>query len=285
MSLKSRARVFLNRFFEPAGFCIARFAPEYADRAPVSPELAERQTSLFVRELREALRPFPELASAKYPTIAEVDEFRQVLTMCPIRQSEGGSGFNGALLLWTLARMTNPSLIVESGVFRGFSSWILAQACPDATRLAFDVSLAQLRHRAAGAQYFEHDWMDIEVRADPVAPTFAFFDDHVDQWRRIREAAVRGFRYCLFDDSLPVTALQSDGVAAVPTVDMLFDDTLVHNKTISWHTECGAFTYTHDADAAQQTRAVVSAAARLPSLRLALGYRPSNLALVALAVP
>ena len=282
MSFKSKARVLANRFCEPAGFQIARFAPEYVDRAPISESMAHRQLKAFRVELQHALASFGEIDVANLPTAADVDAFRSILARCPVRQTEGGSGFATAMLLWTLVKMLKPACIVESGVFRGFSSWVLAHAAHTARQFAFDVSFSQLRYRTEGVQYYEHDWMEHEFELSSSELGLAFFDDHVDQWLRIRQAAQRGFRYCLFDDNLPLTAVQSDGSAAVPTVDMLFDDSLADGESVEWHTECGSFTYVHDSKAAEETRSLVASYTRLPDLRLALGYRPANLALVEL---
>ena len=37
-------------------------------------------------------------------------------------------GTIAAMLLWTIARAINPTLVVESGTFRGFTTWVLRQS-------------------------------------------------------------------------------------------------------------------------------------------------------------
>ena len=105
------------------------------------------------------------------------------------------------------------------------------------------------------SNYHERDWMTLDLQAAPrMTPALIYFDDHVDQWRRVREAAARGFRYLIFDDSLPSLALHNDGWAAAPTIDMLFEDGLGDGEEIHWRTECGPFSYRHDTQLAAQTR-------------------------------
>jgi hypothetical protein len=113
----------------------------------------------------------------------------------------------------------------------------------------------------------------------------AFFDDHQSQWRRIREAAARGFEFVIFDDSFPAWSLHADADAACPTVDMLFDDALTDGQEVSWRTECGKFQYRFNAREAEETRALVSAWVRLPDLQRTFGYKPANLVALKLKAP
>jgi hypothetical protein len=175
------------------------------------------------------------------------------------------------MLLWCITRMIDPALVVESGTFRGFTTWVLRQAAPQARQYAFDISFAERQRLEDGVSYHEHDWMGLPLECPAQTPALIFFDDHVDQWRRIREAAARGFRYLLFDDSLPSTALHNDGWAAYPTVDMLFETDIADSEEIRWRTECGTFAYRYDEAQAVATRALVRIHVRFPDLRLDFG--------------
>jgi len=94
--------------------------------------------------------------------------------------------------------------------------------------------------------------------------------------------AARGFRYLVFDDSLPSTALHNDGWAAAPTVDMLFETDIVDGEEIRWRTECGPFSCRYDAAQAAATRALIRHHVRLPDLRFIFGYAPANLVMLEL---
>lgn len=281
MRLKSAVRRLLERILEPNGLSLRAYHPEMTVRATLSPGILNRQRMQYRAELMQRLAEFPELRDS-IPSDQEIADFIVALRVSPVQQLGGGGGFSSGLLLWTLARALKPSCIVESGVFRGFTTWILRQAQPDARQFAFDISFAERRRIEDRVEYREYDWMQSEVRLAVGESGLIFFDDHMNQWQRIREAAQRGFRYLIFDDSLPAQALCNDGLAAAPTIDMLFDDGLVDGEEVCWRTECGEFHYRHSMLQAQQTRGLVSAWVRLPDLRYVFGYAPANLTLVRL---
>lgn len=281
MSWKAQVRRSINALLEPAGFTFSRFAPEIRCRHMDTPAIRQRQISDFKQALAHSLANFPHLNPAALPDAA-IAEFLQSLAHCPVEQTRGGGGVNAALLLWSMARLIDPAVIVESGVFRGFTSWVLREASPGAEQYAFDITFAELKHRVQGVHYVEQDWISMNVRAPEDRPGLVYFDDHVDQWRRIREAVERGFRYLIFDDSLPANALHNDGEAAMPTVDMLFDAQIQDGEEIRWRTECGDFHYRHDGEMARLTRKFVKRHIRLPDLRFVFGYSAANLIVVEL---
>lgn len=281
MRVKSAVRRLIERALEPNGLSLRAYHPEIKVRATLSPGMQHRQRMQYRLELMQSLADFPELRDT-LPPDEEIKDFIAALSTSPIQQAGGGSSFSAAILLWTLTRALRPSCIVESGVFRGFTTWVLRQAQPYAQQFAFDISFAERQRIEAGGVYHEHDWMHSPVRLAYGEAGLIFFDDHMSQWQRIREAAQRGFRYLVFDDNLPAQALCNDGLAAAPTIDMLFDDSLADGEELHWRTECGEFHYRHSMLQAQQTRKLVSAQVRLPDLRYVFGYAPANLTLVRL---
>jgi hypothetical protein len=279
MSVKALIRIQLNRALEPLGFQVSRFEPETTSRRMLSPLLQIRQIECLRRELEAALADFPDL---RLDSVEDKNftVFLDALSGCPVRQQHGGSGVNAALILWALAQMIQPSLIVESGVLRGFTSWVLEKSAPGAEIHSFDISFADLRFRGPRIHYHQADWMTVNLFAPDRDRSLAFFDDHVDQWTRVREAAATGFRYLVFDDSLPANALHGDGNAACPTLDMLFDDGLTDGELIEWETGAGRFSFRYDRTMALATRKAIRSCVRLPSLHLSTGYYPANLTLV-----
>jgi len=279
MSWKAAVRRNINRGLEPAGFTLRRFLPEMAVRSMESTSVRQRQIAAFRQALAQSLVDFPELDVGLLQD-TDIAAFAAELPRCPVHQDTGGGGFSAAMLLWAIGRMLKPELVVESGVFRGFTTWVFRQASPQARQYAFDISFAERQRIETGVEYHERDWMSVPLQAPGGASALIYFDDHVDQWKRIREAAERGFRYLVFDDSLPSTALHNDGWAAAPTVDMLFEDGLTDGEEIRWRTECGPFRYRHEAKLAAATRALVKTHVRLPDLRFVFGYNAANLMLV-----
>src|SRR5258706_15702728 len=46
----------------------------------------------------------------------------------PIRQNDGGMKSSGLFTLWHILRKVNPKLVVESGVWKGQSTWLIENA-------------------------------------------------------------------------------------------------------------------------------------------------------------
>eukprot|EP00249_Psilotum_nudum_P015145 c25187_g1_i2 orf=200-883(+) len=58
-------------------------------------------------------------------------EFVEIYAMRPIKNNAFGMGFDHSFGVWFIARWLKPDLIIESGVFKGHSTWVLRQAMPD----------------------------------------------------------------------------------------------------------------------------------------------------------
>jgi hypothetical protein len=279
---KQLIRHIINRSLEKAGFHLMRFNPETSKRAILSPWLRDWQVKAFRQEMEGVLASFPEL-SANLPPQKCIQSFLQRLAKCPVHQvaGSGGGGVTTAAALWCIAQAARPKGIIESGVFRGFTTWVLEDACPESKRICFDISFDELRWKSSTAKYYECDWAGIiSLHRKVEGRWLAFFDDHISQAMRIQEAAERGIKYIVFDDCLPVQALHFDGQAAYPTVDMLFDKRLTDKISVEWITEAGRFQYIQDAKHCEQVRKLIKQWTRLPSGAGSLGYMPSHLALV-----
>ena len=200
-----------------------------------------------------------------------------------VRGNKGGFQFNDSLWLYVVARCFAPRLIVESGVFQGHSTWLLRQACPDAALHSFDVDLSNIVHRDAGGTLSQGDWTEGTVRADDPTRSLAFFDDHVNQARRVREAHDRGFRTLLFDDNLPAWHLYATGVPPLPTIAMLVDPDLAYGQEIRWSRHGREHVYVYREEDTFGARDLIDRSVPLPDLSEITRYnRGSGLTLVKL---
>jgi hypothetical protein len=161
-------------------------------------------------------------------------EFFACYPQRPVADNSGGSGYSDCFWLYTAARLLAPRVIVESGVAKGQTTWLLRQACPDAQLYAVDADLGQRVYQDASVRYHEGDWTELDFEGADLRQSLCFFDDHVDQARRVREAHARGCRTLLFDDDLPAETLYATGAPPVPTISMVFDDALEPGERIQW---------------------------------------------------
>src|SRR5256885_5380879 len=144
-----------------------------------------------------------------------------------------------------MARGLNPDLIVESGVYKGQSSYFLASACPRAKIHAFDPDPQQLVHRTPGVIYHGYDWMNAEVKCHPVGAGLCFFDDHQSQALRVIQAHERGFRHLIVDDSWPIVVVTGCGWPPLPSVDMIMNNPLAPGEVVKWVEAGKIWTYIH----------------------------------------
>ncbi len=139
-------------------------------------------------------------------------EFARLYENRPFDNSNGLHAM-GAFNLFYLMRSIDPTFVVESGIWRGFSTWIIGQAVPQARVmcldpvLAFDSYLDQSKYlpvyRLPGAEYSHEDFSAHDYPIRDAETSVVFFDDHHNKLRRLRTAKLRNFRHIIFDDNMP----------------------------------------------------------------------------------
>ncbi|KAL8139466.1 hypothetical protein V2J09_005487 [Rumex salicifolius] len=60
-----------------------------------------------------------------------LEEFVPIYETRPIKNNMYGMGFDHSFGLWFIARWLKPELMIESGAFKGHSTWVLRQAMPE----------------------------------------------------------------------------------------------------------------------------------------------------------
>lgn len=215
-------------------------------------------------------------------TEAAVARFYADYLESPFRDQGGGSRFNNLLWLHLIARASRPSVIVDSGTYRGASAWAFATALPGCPIYSFDVDLSSLARRVAGVTYVEQDWALHDLGGHDLANSLAYFDDHIDQGRRLREAADRGIARLVFDDDFPVTsfALMAHDGAALPKIAFILDEALDGIDAVTWIHRSREHRWPVDQTLMRGLRARIAAAERLPNTSLITGIHQTPYRLV-----
>ncbi|WP_375455186.1 hypothetical protein [uncultured Methylobacterium sp.] len=272
-----RRRV-LAPLFDRLGYDLVPAAPDWSHR-PTSP----REVDFLLSSAAASLER--DLAASGIATSEDVLErtrdFWTLIPTAPVRQRRGGSGFNGALQLYVAMRALAPRTVIESGVFRGLTTWVIRQACPAATIHCHDPDLSGLQYRDANATYSTADWSQADwSRLDPAA-TVAFFDDHVSQGRRVIEARRLGLTRLLFDDDAAGHRIHAHGGPAHPTIAMI-EALRDRAEPIRWQRNGRAFEQPADDPLAREAAAGIARAHAFDDLHRATGYSPARLTYVAL---
>lgn len=166
-----------------------------------------------------------------------VPEFAKIYSQKPIAQNRGGVGVNHAFALWFSVKWTRPTHIIESGVFKGQTTWILRHAAPDAHIFSLDpADQSQLlfKDNSSKTRYFmgksfsdisEMAWDDLIPRKNR-ATTFVMLDDHQASVKRVMQLLTHGFVHLWYDDnwrkdcySFNMVCSKPEGSAGVPYKD------------------------------------------------------------------
>ena len=131
-----------------------------------------------------------------------IDEFLTNYVDRPIKDNQGGMQAPHMFAIWFMAKKLDPELIIESGIWKGQSTWILEQACPQAKLVSIDLNLKYREYISEKAIYCdrdfsEQDWSNISDR------TLIFFDDHQNAYKRLQQCKWFGFKHIIFDDNYP----------------------------------------------------------------------------------
>jgi hypothetical protein len=214
----------------------------------------------------------------------EVRNFYAAYLSCPFRERSGGSRFNKLLWLALMAKALRPTLVIDSGTYRGASAWALSLGAPDATILSFDIDLSQLHLRQPNCEYFQYDWSQHDLTRYDLSRSLCYFDDLVDQVRRLLEAKARNIRFAIFNDDLPVSCFAdaTPSPARLPKLEFIDDPSLAHGDVVEWTWGGVRRRWIVDQEYLAKGRAAIKAAERLPDLAPITGIRVVSPKVVAL---
>jgi hypothetical protein len=131
--------------------------------------------------------------------------------------NNNGMAPDTAFYLYYWVRELAPKYIVESGTWRGFSTWVMRQAAPAATIVSLDPIFALsycIDPKKIGNGYWPADLERLgtdfscagfEFIVKP-NPSLVLFDDHQHKIHRLQQAIQKGFQHIIFDDNLPGAA-------------------------------------------------------------------------------
>lgn len=245
LELRISARDFDARLDQP--FQLRRI---FAALAKISDEWLSRQ------------RFFPVRGS--FDTVEVLARFYDAFLASPFRRNDGGSRFNNLAWLHLIAKAMQPSFVIDSGTFRGASAWAFSTA--GAKVCTFDIDLSRLARRAENVVYSKSDWTAFDWGTTDFSNTLIYFDDHLDQVRRLIEAAQHGIPVAVFDDDFPVTSFAPMAHAghALPKIEFALDDELKDWRELSWIDRGQHHIFPIDRSYLDQARSLIAATERLP---------------------
>ena len=91
----------------------------------------------------------------------------------------------------------NKPFIIESGVWKGQSTWLIENTCPNSKLLCIDPNLYYRNYISKKAEYTNIDWKNLDIKN--TENTLCFFDDHQNALERVQSAIKRGFKHLIFE--------------------------------------------------------------------------------------
>jgi hypothetical protein len=129
-------------------------------------------------------------------------EFLEIYKSRPVKDNSGGMKSPHMFAVWFLAKTLSPDLIVESGIWKGQSTWLLEQACPDAQIYSIDLNLDRRIYISKKAIYSDRDFSELDWSEIP-SNSLAFFDDHQNALKRLQQCVWCNFSHVIFEDNYP----------------------------------------------------------------------------------
>ncbi|RZC57445.1 hypothetical protein C5167_004743 [Papaver somniferum] len=146
-------------------------------------------------------------------------------------------GWLANLEMLTRTRWLKPDLMMESGAFKGHSTWVLRQAMPDTPILSLTPRHPE-KYLKKGPAYVDGnctyfagkdfvdfgnvDWKNVMKKhgVTDLSWVLIFFDDHQNELKRLKQALKAGFKHLIFEDNYD-TALIEWLKQVVPTLEIL----------------------------------------------------------------
>lgn len=144
--------------------------------------------------------------------LEKLREFAVIMKARPFNNIMGVRGVSAFALYWFIQEV-QPTAVFEVGVWKGFSTWLIQRAAPNAKIFCFDplVLLEPLldpakvgpTYRDPRASYSHQDFSCANVAQLAAQSTrpLAFFDDHQNKLPRLLQAKSAGIKHIIFDDN------------------------------------------------------------------------------------
>ncbi|XP_022844663.1 uncharacterized protein LOC111367831 [Olea europaea var. sylvestris] len=147
-----------------------------------------------------------------------LEEFVPIYETRPIKNNMYGMGFDHSFGLWFITRWLKPDLMIESGAFKGHSTWVLRQAMPDTPIVSLSPRHPE-KYLKKGPAYVDgnctyfagKDFVDFgsmnwgrvmkKHKINDLSQVLVFFDDHQNELKRLKQALKAGFKHLIFEDN------------------------------------------------------------------------------------
>lgn len=127
-------------------------------------------------------------------------EFLEIYNQRPIINNHGGMEFPSLFALYFYLKKIKPDFVIESGVYKGQSTWLIEKTLPNADILSIDIHLNNRIYISKKVTYSNLDFK-FQDFSNIASNTLAFFDDHQHAIDRLMQCKWFGIKKIIFDDN------------------------------------------------------------------------------------
>lgn len=218
-----------------------------------------------------------------FSSVMALSKFYDQYITSPFRAKQGGSRFNNLAWLYLIADAMKPGFVIDSGTFQGASAW--AFSCAGVEVYSFDIDLSRVVLEAPAVIYSQCDWTGFDWRGRSFSNVLIYFDDHLDQVRRLLEASRAGIPLAIFDDDFGMTSFapMANRGYSLPKIEFALDDELVAYSEVTWVDRGRHYSFPLDHSYLAQARSLIADTDRLPDTSLITGIQQTPYRLVRIA--
>ena len=121
----------------------------------------------------------------------------------PIKNNQSGMKIDHCYALFTLLKKIKPKYVIESGVWKGQTTWLIKNVLKNSKIFSIDIDLSQRDLIYKNVKYLEKDITKYNWSKLDKNKTLIIFDDHVCFSERLNFIKKNKFKHIIFDDNLP----------------------------------------------------------------------------------
>ena len=121
----------------------------------------------------------------------------------PIKNNRSGMKIEHCFALYSILKKIKPKYVIESGVWKGQTTWLIKSALKNSKIFSIDIDLSQRELIYKDVKYLDNDITKYDWSKLDKEQTLIIFDDHVCFSKRLRFIKKNKFKHIIFDDNLP----------------------------------------------------------------------------------
>ena len=129
--------------------------------------------------------------------------FLKIYKNRPIRDNSSGMRIDHCFAVYCLLKKIKPKNVIESGIWRGQTTWLIKNTLNNANIFSIDIDLSKRKIIYDDVKYLDKDISKINWDKLNKKKTVIILDDHVCFSKRINFLLKNNFKHIIFDDNLP----------------------------------------------------------------------------------